>query len=276
MECSIFYSWQTDSPSRCNRAFIRSVIDAAVAKLGQDVGVEDSPRVESGMEGVAGTPEVAAVIFEKIKKSAVFVGDVTLVGTARRSSDGEEKRTPNPNVLLEMGFAAGVLGWERIICVMNEHFGTRQDLPFDVRNRRFPINYTLSPDNMAGEVRTKADLTKCIRGAIQVVLANEYSTAQEAIASLDVNCLNLIYTTGTQDWFPAPDSRVTTMGGPLDTAKFNAAVTRLLDLRVLKTDFNPAERRLAYHWTYLGKQVLIQLGIRQPPAKPAQAREVEA
>ena len=73
MTYTIFYSWQSDSPAHCNRTFIRHAIDAAVAAINDGATVVDSPRVDSGMEGIAGTPEVASVMFEKIKKSAIFI-----------------------------------------------------------------------------------------------------------------------------------------------------------------------------------------------------------
>ena len=149
MNYSIFYSWQSDSPGDCNRTFIRHALDAAITSLGGGVTIEDSPRVESGMEGIAGTPEVATVMFTRIKKSAIFIGDMTLVGTIAKAGSDEVKRVPNPNVLLEMGYAAGTIGWGRVICVMNEHFGKRTELPFDVRNRRFPIDYSLAPGDSA-------------------------------------------------------------------------------------------------------------------------------
>src|SRR3954462_960233 len=144
MEYTIFYSWQTDSPERSNRAFIRDCLKDAAAAISANAKIEPSPRVDSGMEGVCGTPEVASVMFQKIDKCAVFVGDMTLVGAIEPSKHGKErKRVPNPNVLLEMGYAASRIGWQRVICVINEHFGKRAELPFDVRNRRFPIDYTV-------------------------------------------------------------------------------------------------------------------------------------
>jgi hypothetical protein len=276
MTYSVFYSWQSDSPSKGNRAFIREAIDAAVSELAQEIGVEDSPRIESGMEGVAGTPEVATVMFEKIKKSAVFIGDVTFTGIIQRLSDNQERRTPNPNVLLEMGFAAGVLGWGRVICIMNEHFGSREEQPFDVRNRRYPINYSLNPESMAGAARSRAQLTKWVAYSIKTVIANEHALALDAISSLDVNCLNLLFSLGQGDAFQAPNPNATTIGGALDTAKFSSAVTRLLDLRILKADVDPRQRLYAYHWTYLGKQVLTELGIRKPPVKPPEPGGAES
>ena len=229
MEYSNFYSWQSDSPSDCNRTFIRQAIDEAVASLGAGAAVEDSPRVESSMEGIAGTPEVATVMFTRIKKSAVFIGDITLVGTIAKASSDGVKYVPNPNVLLEMGYAAGTIGWGRVICVMNEHFGKRTELPLDVRNRRFPIDYSLAPDDKVHGEKVKKDLSRWIQFAIETVTKNEHEAVSEKISALDINCLNLMQAAGRDDYISALDPNATTLGGTLDTAKFNAAVIRLLD-----------------------------------------------
>jgi hypothetical protein len=270
---SIFYSWQSDAPGDCNRTFIRKALDAAVASIASGATVEDSPRVESGMEGIAGTPEVATVMFTRIKRSAVFLGDMTLVGSIKKEGSDEVKRVPNPNVLLEMGYAAGTIGWGRVICVMNEQFGKRTELPFDVRNRRFPIDYSLAPGDKASADKMKADLTRWIKFAIESVIKNEYEAVGDALSALDINCLNLMGTYGKGEYFAAPNPNATTFGGPLDTGKFSAAVIRLLDLRLLKADVDPSKGLYAYHWTYLGKQVLQRLGIRnvesaEPGAAP--------
>jgi hypothetical protein len=71
MEYPVFYSWQNDQPKACNRTFIREALDAAVNNVVAEGQVEDSPRVDSGMEGVAGSPEVASVMFDKIDKLGV-------------------------------------------------------------------------------------------------------------------------------------------------------------------------------------------------------------
>ena len=214
------------------------------------------------MEGIAGTPEVATIMFTRIRRSAVFLCDMTLVGQIPRDGADRAKRVPNPNVLLEMGYAAGTIGWGRVICVMNEHFGRREDLPFDVRNRRFPIDYSLAPGDQAGAPAVKADLTGWIKFAIETVLKTEHEAVTEAVSALDINCLLLMGTHGKTDCFHAPDPRMTTIGGALDTSKFNAAVVRLLDLKLLRADVDPRQNLYAYHWTYMGGEVLKRLKLR--------------
>lgn len=114
MEYKIFYSWQSDLPHKSNRSFIREAIDEAIGMISKPGVVEDAPRVDEGMDGVAGTPEVATIMFQKIDTSAIFIGDVSLVGsTEPADANREKKRVPNPNVLLEMGYAAARIGWSR-------------------------------------------------------------------------------------------------------------------------------------------------------------------
>src|SRR5260370_37228376 len=114
MEYTIFYSWQSDSDRSINRDFIRAALEEAAAAIRQGAQVEDFPRIDSGLENESGSPEIATVMFKKIRDSAIFVSDVTLVGTIPARGRGAAKRVPNPNVSLEMGYAAGRIGYERI------------------------------------------------------------------------------------------------------------------------------------------------------------------
>ena len=83
--------------------------------------------------------DITATILDKIRSSAVFVADVSAIA---RTSDG--KCLPNPNVLIELGWALRELGAERIIAVLNTASGCKpDDLPFDIRHRR-TLTYELS------------------------------------------------------------------------------------------------------------------------------------
>jgi hypothetical protein len=80
---------------------------------------------------VPGAPDIAATIFQKIDACDVFVCDVSIIG---RSEGG--RPTPNPNVMLELGYAIKTLGWGRVLLLMNEAYGGVADLPFDLRTKR--------------------------------------------------------------------------------------------------------------------------------------------
>ncbi|MGC6448509.1 MAG: hypothetical protein ACON5J_18925 [Rubripirellula sp.] len=262
MEYKIFYSWQSDLPHRSNRSFIREAIDEAVSSISKDGVVEDSPRVDEGMDGVAGTPEVATIMFQKIDSSAIFIGDVSLVGSTEPFDENRvKKRTPNPNVLLEMGYAAARIGWNRIICVMNERFGERQEQPFDVRNRRFPINYRLEPGKDPNRDTVKTRLAGDIKGAIEVMALSEHQRVATIRTKLDSRCLNLMNQFASQPSFPSPNT--STAGQVLASIPIDAAIMRLLDLGVIRADVNTQIGLYAYHWTYLGDLVLRGLAMRK-------------
>lgn len=46
------------------------------------------------------------------------------------------RKTPNANVLIELGYAIATVGWNRIILVFNEASGDVTDLPFDINQQR--------------------------------------------------------------------------------------------------------------------------------------------
>lgn len=254
---TVFFSWQSDTPSNVNRSFIRAALDAAVATLG---AVEEVPRVDSGMDGVAGSPEVATVMFEKVRESGIVVADLTLVGKTQRH-DGKVKRTPNPNVLLELGYAAAALGWNRVIGVMNSHFGTAEEQPFDVRNRRFPIQYSLDPAKTENrEVQLRA-LTSDLKGAIQAVADSDYRAAELVTTRLDTSSRAFIAKYSASDKIPEPAANSFSLGSGsgLDTPRLLAAIARLLDLGVIRAAFDLSTRGYFYEWTYLGRAVLTKL-----------------
>ena len=85
---------------------------------------------------------LARTILTKIAQATVFVADVTSVGT---SSDGQKKLI-NPNVAIELGYALHALTDTALLMVLNEHYGTRDDLPFDLRHKAGPILFRLAPD----------------------------------------------------------------------------------------------------------------------------------
>src|ERR1700683_163260 len=127
MTHTVFFSWQADTPSSSGRNFIEKAATAAIKQLAQDLEVDEAIRdgleVDRDTRGVAGTPPIVDTIFFKIDAAAAFLADLTFVG---KRLDGI-RPTPNPNVLLEYGWALKSRGYPRIICVMNTHYGVPDD-----------------------------------------------------------------------------------------------------------------------------------------------------
>lgn len=141
----VFYSWQSDLAGRANRSLIEDALEAAAKNLRADESLEVQPVMDRDTAGIAGAPDIAATIFEKIDKANAFVADVSFI-TSRTSKRQRLRPCPNPNVLLELGYALHRHGWDRVLLVFNEHYGSIADLPFDLRGRRV-LAYRSSPDD---------------------------------------------------------------------------------------------------------------------------------
>ena len=146
----VFYSWQSDSPDRVNRGFIREAAETAIAALaeGQTFEEAERPELDQDTKGVLGSPAIADTIFGKIQKANIMLADVTVTGQTP-----EGKKQINSNVAIELGYALGVHGDRVLLKVMNAYFGKPNDLPFDLRHRRHPLQYTLAPNCTKAERR---------------------------------------------------------------------------------------------------------------------------
>ncbi len=147
----IFYSWQLDAKRKTNKDFIHSALCRAVDELGDELDLTEAERdeieVDQDTQGVLGSPDIVQVILEKIAVSTVVVADVSLIGTGK---DG--KKHINSNVAIELGYTYGKRGDEAVLKVMNTYFGAADDLPFDLRTRRHPVQYSLDPDATKAEI----------------------------------------------------------------------------------------------------------------------------
>ncbi len=167
---TLFYSWQSDTPSKTNRSFIKNAIEKTIRNISKNVEMEEAIRLDQDTQGVPGTPEIANTILHKIDECDIFLCDLTIVA---RTTD--RNQVPNPNVLIELGYAMKAIGAARIIAVMNEAYGTAADgLPFDLQHRRWPIRYSLSTE-AAAENRNeqKNSLTARFEEAIRSILENK-------------------------------------------------------------------------------------------------------
>jgi hypothetical protein len=148
---TVFYSWQSDILAKFNRTFIEEALKAALTKLSADATLIPALRdselsLDKDTQGVAGSPPIADTILQKIEDCSVFVADLTFVGETSRDIVGRKRRFfPNPNVLIEYGYALRCHGHERLIGIVNIAFGESHsdNLPFDLRHLRWPITYDL-------------------------------------------------------------------------------------------------------------------------------------
>jgi hypothetical protein len=89
--------------------------------------------VDRDTKGNTGSPNIFDSITRKIDKAKLFVCDLSIV---------TKPGMPNPNVLIELGYAIKTLGWDRIVCLFNKESGKIEDLPFNINHNRItPYQY---------------------------------------------------------------------------------------------------------------------------------------
>lgn len=163
-QITIFYSWQSDLPGSETRNIIQDSIKDAVRLLRDTVDIE----ADRDTKGEFGSPDIAQTIFSKIDDCNIFVADVSAACRYEATDkDGNKKvkYMPNPNVMLELGYATHVVGWDNVICVLNADYGAPEDMPFDIASRR------LTPFSLK-DGKSKGEIKRYIKGVIQDTVEN--------------------------------------------------------------------------------------------------------
>jgi hypothetical protein len=118
----VFYSWQSDLPA--NRAYLQECLENAISRL-------PNYELETATRNSRGAVDIAQTILRKIDEADMFVADLSII-----NPEVEGRKTPNPNVLYELGYAVGKMGEAPIVMVVNTATTDIAELPFDIRNRR--------------------------------------------------------------------------------------------------------------------------------------------
>ena len=129
MEIRIFYSWQSDLPSKTNKTFLEKSILSAVESINSEQ--KALSVLDRDTKNEIGSPNIVDTVLYKINHCKFFICDISFINS----------NIPNPNVLIELGYAIKTLGWQKIICLFNTSTGKIEDLPFDINhNRVTPYN----------------------------------------------------------------------------------------------------------------------------------------
>lgn len=200
---NIFYSWQSDLTYKYNRNFIEDCLKGAIKKFNQNHNITSfSPaRADKDTAGLSGSPNITDTIFQKIEQSSAFIGDISYI------SNSAQKKVPNPNVMIEMGYALSCLGDSKVINVMNTHYGDASELPFDLKHKRWPIQYSYSPQTPQGEKKTQKEyLINSIYDQLLLILVEKISSSNEEVPNLtkepSIENIKLhILNSSSDDWY---------------------------------------------------------------------------
>lgn len=163
---TVFYCWQSDLKSASTRSFIEDALGSAIREINQDNSVKLEVDIDRDTQNVPGAPEISASILSKIDSSHAFVADVSIIN----HDVANVRLTPNPNVLLELGYALHSLGDERMILVMNTAFGGPEKLPFDLSHRRV-LTYN-SPDDSTERASERRGLSRNLSNALHSIIVS--------------------------------------------------------------------------------------------------------
>lgn len=175
---TVFYSWQSDLPGNTNRSFIGDALKKALRALSKDEDVYEPPRdIDTATAGVAGSARIDEKIFEKIDAASACVFDVSIV------AENKVRKLPNPNVLVELGYALKAHPDARVIMVLNKRFGQPEELPFDLRQRQVLV-YEAEEVGADEKPKAKADLVNGLVAAFKATFrhneANRFTPAEVA------------------------------------------------------------------------------------------------
>lgn len=154
-KCTIFYSWQSDM--KVSRNFISDCLDKLRKKIKNIILCD----IDRDTQGLAGAPDIGDSIYEKIDSADIFIADVTII-----NGDYAGRKTPNPNVMIELGYAIKSLGWDRIILLYDKDFGEIEEFPFDINHRRI-TSFTL--ESCEEKAKMRDYVLSCITATIQIL-----------------------------------------------------------------------------------------------------------
>lgn len=184
MKIKIFYSWQSDLPNPTNRSFIETQIKKTTKSLSDELPTITEFIIDSDSRNESGTPDLAQTIFNKINECNIFIADVSII-----NKGSKHRLVPNPNVLIELGYAAKTLGWSKVICIFNQCYANIEQLPFDIRGRK-PIIYNSNNGINEEKKRLFSTLKKTIYDIVQEsYLDNKESTITKRIVDLGMQAI---------------------------------------------------------------------------------------
>lgn len=234
----VFWSWQSDHSGNVSRHFIREALEAAIKAINAEIIDADRPNVflDHDRKGAPGSPDLAALIFSKISASQVFVADVTPVGRVNR-----KKKLINHNVAIELGYSLAAIGDEKLIMVMNGHYGTYSDLPFDLIHKAGPIIYNLKPDASAQEIKlAHGMLAGKFKAAIGEILSTQKNSQNNAVEPFEPT---KPISEDRSRFVAARTALAIRNGGSTDEVRFRSPAGPITYLRVMPTIKQPMLRR---------------------------------
>ena len=186
MVLDVFFSWQTETDDQGfdNKAFLMRCINKSLHEIeGKGALKGVNFKFHCGLDGVAGTPRVAEEMLKFAGQCDIFIGDMTVVQKKETVLEkilrifgliSSYRRGPNNNVYGEFHRALSQhpdFQYQAVL-IMNNINGEPHEkieyVPFDTRERRYPITFTLKSDRQGVREKAEKELLKVLPNAIQL------------------------------------------------------------------------------------------------------------
>ena len=168
MKLTVFFSWQSDidNDKLNNKSFLCDCINTALKNLENKGELKNVFfEFQESTSNISGNPSIPNTLDKRIENCDILIADLSIVDSysklelfLRKLRKAKTKRGPNNNVFGEYNKALASHSDEQIITIMNCLNGDPKDdnsiIPFDVRERRFPIGYLLKTNKDAEKVRS--------------------------------------------------------------------------------------------------------------------------
>lgn len=155
----LFFSWQSEDAK--SREILSSALQDVVKAMSlQGIKLE----IDYSTLGEAGMPSIDQTILRKIDDCDIFLADITpICNKSQTLSNGKQimKELPNPNVLLELGYAMSALGVNYVIIAAHQGQWIPSNMPFDINHHKI---YSFTTSN--------CDLKPCISEVIEYIKKN--------------------------------------------------------------------------------------------------------
>ena len=191
MAYKVFFAFQMDTDDKFGKGFIHVAIDIAIQKFASE-GIDVS--LDFGFRGTPGTPLLIEEMLRKSSEADMVIVDLTFTSSKawheskkwkvcgkeiRFLEIKSDKKSSNPNVLLETGYAWAKKGTYRTLVVMNEAFGSPDELPVDLKGFRWGITYNLNEKTYDKRKEVRKQLANDLYIAIKAAIKSEVKYQNE-------------------------------------------------------------------------------------------------
>lgn len=132
---AVFFSWASENK---NKSVLQKSIEEALFQLNQEQYKGYVYDYEEATRNLTGSPDIIESIKTKIRNAAVFICDITHF----YSYQSKGKKSPNPNVIFEYGYALSIIGEERCILIDDMVYDNKwgnYTKAFDISKNRYSL-----------------------------------------------------------------------------------------------------------------------------------------